>query len=262
MSSGLQFCPECNNLLYPKEDRAREQLVYVCRSCEWVQYADPEDPEDNCAERINYNFRSKEDITSYIVRGLGDDPTLPREVSWVCPECDSVGAVYFQLPERVKSDAMTLVFVCIKCTHYIVKGKESKGEKEEIDDAEEEALQRLQPPLKMPSEITKAVNVQAGAGGGQIALELLTNFSGSVQGLTRREAVEDEEEDEDNDEMTNAPFGKDETEDEGPPGEEEEEEEEDDLFGQDENDENEQQRLGGLEEEPEEYEPGATQPLH
>jgi len=187
-SGGLQFCPECNNLLYPKEDREREQLVYVCRSCDWVQYADPEDPEDNCAERINYNFRSKEDITSYIVRGLGDDPTLPREVSWVCPECDSVGAVYFQLPERVKSDAMTLVFVCIKCTHYVVKGKESKGEKEEeVDDLEDDL--RLVPPTAPFEKIADSQTLQIGS---TLALEMLTNFSGSTQGLTRRALTQDD----------------------------------------------------------------------
>lgn len=34
-SSGpkLRFCPESNDLLYPKEDKERKKLVYVCRRC-------------------------------------------------------------------------------------------------------------------------------------------------------------------------------------------------------------------------------------
>jgi len=30
---GLQFCSECNNMLYPKEDKANKRLLYACRNC-------------------------------------------------------------------------------------------------------------------------------------------------------------------------------------------------------------------------------------
>ncbi len=36
MSGGgpkLRFCPESNDLLYPKEDKERKVLVYFCRRC-------------------------------------------------------------------------------------------------------------------------------------------------------------------------------------------------------------------------------------
>jgi DNA-directed RNA polymerase subunit M/transcription elongation factor TFIIS len=39
----LRFCPESNDLLYPKEDRERKRLVYMCRSCGHVEDADPSD---------------------------------------------------------------------------------------------------------------------------------------------------------------------------------------------------------------------------
>eukprot|EP00914_Ancora_sagittata_P022525 GHVO01044747.1.p1 GENE.GHVO01044747.1~~GHVO01044747.1.p1 ORF type:complete len:143 (+),score=15.66 GHVO01044747.1:32-430(+) len=125
MSSEMQFCPECNNLLHPKEDREHKQLMFLCRSCEFLSFADPSDPQENCVDRQNFNYRSKEDVNSYIAQGLGDDPTLPRETNWICPKCPNVGAVFFQLPERVADDAMTLVFVCTACTYYEVKGKEA-----------------------------------------------------------------------------------------------------------------------------------------
>ena len=124
MSSEIQFCVNCSNLLYPKEDVEHKQLIFLCRSCDHLQYADPYSVTQNCVDRINYNFRSKEDVNSYIAQGLDLDPTLPRASEWKCPNCPNIGAVYFQLPERVADDAMTLVFVCTECTFYQVKGKE------------------------------------------------------------------------------------------------------------------------------------------
>lgn len=32
-SVGILFCVECNNMLYPKEDKANRMLNYVCRNC-------------------------------------------------------------------------------------------------------------------------------------------------------------------------------------------------------------------------------------
>lgn len=29
---GIRFCQECNNMLYPKEDKANRVLLYACRS--------------------------------------------------------------------------------------------------------------------------------------------------------------------------------------------------------------------------------------
>ena len=36
----LRFCPNSNDLLYPKEDRERQKLVYVCRNCDYMIDAD------------------------------------------------------------------------------------------------------------------------------------------------------------------------------------------------------------------------------
>ena len=32
-SVGILFCVECNNMLYPKENKTEKQLHYVCRNC-------------------------------------------------------------------------------------------------------------------------------------------------------------------------------------------------------------------------------------
>ena len=37
----LKFCPESNDLLYPKEDRERKVLIFHCRNCGYQEDADP-----------------------------------------------------------------------------------------------------------------------------------------------------------------------------------------------------------------------------
>jgi len=37
----LKFCPESNDLLYPKEDRERKILIFHCRNCGYQEDADP-----------------------------------------------------------------------------------------------------------------------------------------------------------------------------------------------------------------------------
>jgi hypothetical protein len=40
MSSGsTQFCPSCNNLMMPREERGERKLVYHCKSCNLSQDA-------------------------------------------------------------------------------------------------------------------------------------------------------------------------------------------------------------------------------
>ncbi|KAF7051466.1 hypothetical protein CFC21_059701, partial [Triticum aestivum] len=32
--SAMKFCRECNNILYPKEEKERKLLLFACRNCE------------------------------------------------------------------------------------------------------------------------------------------------------------------------------------------------------------------------------------
>ena len=36
---GIQFCRECNNMLYPKEDKEKRTLMFACRNCNFKQAA-------------------------------------------------------------------------------------------------------------------------------------------------------------------------------------------------------------------------------
>lgn len=39
LNRSLQYCIECNNLLYPREDRENRRLIYACRNCEYSEAA-------------------------------------------------------------------------------------------------------------------------------------------------------------------------------------------------------------------------------
>jgi len=116
--SSSEFCPDCQNLLYPKEDREFRQLLYYCNSCNYTDFADSKSKEKNTVEFTAFNFRTKDDIHSYIAAGLGDDPTLPRSPDRVCSQCNHPGAVYLQLPDRVADEAMVIVYICSKCNYF------------------------------------------------------------------------------------------------------------------------------------------------
>jgi DNA-directed RNA polymerase II subunit RPB9 len=47
--SRLRFCPECNNLLYPKEAKQQKKLLYACRICDFYETAVGE--ENQCVHR-------------------------------------------------------------------------------------------------------------------------------------------------------------------------------------------------------------------
>ena len=53
----LRFCPESNDLLYPKEDRERKKLVYFCRSC---GYQEDVEPTEWCVYRNEVHHTAKE----------------------------------------------------------------------------------------------------------------------------------------------------------------------------------------------------------
>ena len=38
---GIQFCQECNNMLYPKEDKGKKALFYECRTCHFKKVGHP-----------------------------------------------------------------------------------------------------------------------------------------------------------------------------------------------------------------------------
>ncbi|PFH34615.1 DNA-directed RNA polymerase II RPB9 [Besnoitia besnoiti] len=127
MGKSMMFCPECNNMLYPKEDKEKRQLQFLCRQCDYSRYPKKTDIAQHIVDRTNFNYKSKEDIV--ISSELSKDPTLGRVFDWQCRRCKGVGGVFYQLPERVAEDAMTLVYVCtrVDCGAWEIQQPDVQG---------------------------------------------------------------------------------------------------------------------------------------
>ncbi|KAI3436071.1 hypothetical protein D9Q98_002129 [Chlorella vulgaris] len=105
----LRFCPESNDLLYPREDKERRVLVYFCRSC---QYQEDADPKDWCVYRNEVQHTSRE--KTVVLQDVRSDPTLPRTRDVRCPVCTHDEAVFFTSSTE---EGMTLYFSCCSCGH-------------------------------------------------------------------------------------------------------------------------------------------------
>ncbi|OII76475.1 DNA-directed RNA polymerase II subunit RPB9 [Cryptosporidium andersoni] len=132
MERNIRFCPDCNNILCPRENTETRRLFYTCRNCDYYNFADPENPEENVVNCLMYQYEGKEDIL--VTKGLHQDPTLGRTDEWNCRGCGHNVAVFFQLPERVCSESMTLVFVCVNCGEWVKEGKDNNEDMELADD--------------------------------------------------------------------------------------------------------------------------------
>ena len=109
---GTKFCRECNNMLYPKEDKKERRLLYSCRNCDHQEYA------ENPCIYVNKITHEVDELTQ-IVSDVISDPTLPRTSEHPCPRCHRTPAVFFQAHSRQCDDKMTLYYVCCNanCTH-------------------------------------------------------------------------------------------------------------------------------------------------
>jgi len=103
----LKFCPNSNDLLYPKEDRERMKLTYACRNCDYKVDAD-----DHCVFRHSIAHTTAE--TTTVIQDVRTDPTLPRSKNVRCPKCEHSEAVFFSL---TTSEGMSLFFQCVSCAH-------------------------------------------------------------------------------------------------------------------------------------------------
>ncbi|ORX93728.1 DNA-directed RNA polymerase II subunit I [Basidiobolus meristosporus CBS 931.73] len=107
----FKFCSECNNMLYPKEDRENKILLFACRNCDHQEESD-----NNCVYRHQIVHVPSEQ--TMILTDLGFDPTLPR-TNIACPSCGHTEAVFFQSRSRRPETKMTLFYVCCNsdCNH-------------------------------------------------------------------------------------------------------------------------------------------------
>lgn len=105
---GLKFCPETNDLLYPRENKEQRRLEYYCKNC---QHVEPADPADYCVYVSETTTFSAADKTQ-VVQDVIADPTLPRTKDVRCPNCNHNEAVFVSANTE---QGMTLYFNCVNC---------------------------------------------------------------------------------------------------------------------------------------------------
>ena len=103
----LRFCPNSNDLLYPREDQSRKKLVSVCKNCGYTT-----DSETSCVYRHQITHSATEATT--VLADVTSDPTLPRSRGIRCDKCTNDEAVFFSL---TTSEGMSLFFQCTGCAY-------------------------------------------------------------------------------------------------------------------------------------------------
>ncbi|KAF2071537.1 hypothetical protein CYY_007136 [Polysphondylium violaceum] len=110
----MNFCSECNNMLYPKADKANRTLLLACRICDHKEEAT-----NNCVYRNEIKHSVLE--RTHVSQDIASDPTLPRTKAAKCPSCGGREAAFFQ--SMTATTGMTLFYVCCTCgerwTHKI-----------------------------------------------------------------------------------------------------------------------------------------------
>lgn len=105
----LKFCPETNDLLYPRENKETRRLEFFCKNCHYYVEAEPA---DQCVWSSESTF-SEKDKTIQLLDVISD-PTLPRTRDVRCPNCNHTEAVF--VSESTES-GMTLYFECTNCRY-------------------------------------------------------------------------------------------------------------------------------------------------
>lgn len=107
--TGIQFCPECSNMMIPKAPEQRnDPLLYVCGHCGRKEPAG--------SARVYVNIL-KHDASSSKSTGqaLSNDPAL-RRLTTVCPGCETERVVVVLMAPKVNGqDQLRQMFECTLC---------------------------------------------------------------------------------------------------------------------------------------------------
>lgn len=106
---GLEFCPDCSNMLYPIVLQDEKKLGYECRSCRYQRVVDVFDYSSQC---VYYRELAAEKASSHIDAELCVDKTFPRVKTNPCAKCGCETAVFFQNTGTGGDVEMSLVYIC------------------------------------------------------------------------------------------------------------------------------------------------------
>ncbi|CAH9055119.1 unnamed protein product [Cuscuta europaea] len=106
--SSMMFCRNCNNILYPKEDKDLKTLLYGCRNCDHQETA-----VSHCVYRKKIHHAAGD--CSQVIPDVASDPSLPRTKNAPCVRCHHPEAIFFQATSKGE-EGMALFFVCCNPT--------------------------------------------------------------------------------------------------------------------------------------------------
>ncbi|KAI5184728.1 DNA-directed RNA polymerase II subunit RPB9 [Nematocida homosporus] len=106
-----QFCRECNNMLYPKEDKQEKVLYLACRNCEHFEEA---------VTPMVYSVQYKNESGAKGIAGISameiaSDPTLKRIRTKECTRCGGRVHAYFQSKDHNEDTSLADNHVCCNC---------------------------------------------------------------------------------------------------------------------------------------------------
>lgn len=107
----MNFCDECNNLMFPVEDRANKKLQFKCKHCT-NKISVRKNQKEYCVYQNYVNQDEETNIDAVVNPDVIMDPTLPRTRDYQCPKCQNQEAVFFSAQSKNPDEAMSLVFVC------------------------------------------------------------------------------------------------------------------------------------------------------
>ena len=122
----MRFCSTCNNLLYPRENKATRKLEYVCKShpCTFVE----KEIEGSCVFR-NEIVKDMSTRLETILSDVNKDPTLDRTKEFTCANCGHKECVMFLAEQTPKATSLQLIYVCCKssCGYKWMGGANDKA---------------------------------------------------------------------------------------------------------------------------------------
>ena len=105
---GIKFCPQCHNMMCPKEDEKAHQLEMHCDKCSYIEKV-PLLESDCCIHQQELQINPGELLLD---PELCLDPTLPRIRKAICPKCQFGEAVMFTIPSLMSDSGMNIRFIC------------------------------------------------------------------------------------------------------------------------------------------------------
>lgn len=117
-----QFCRECNNMLYPKEDKQEKMLYLACRNCEHFEEAT-----SPVVYTTQYQSRGGKATLSASAKDMAADPTLRRVRHRECSRCRGTVHVVFQTKDIQENSALGVNYVCCQCFKIASSLDEDRG---------------------------------------------------------------------------------------------------------------------------------------